>query len=187
MLTDIIGAVASGGLMPIFGALGGLVGGWLAKREQRKLLELTNSHEHRMADIDIRRDTLQYNHELLIADKNLEQSQAEGEIADDLRSADAFVESIKAEQHSHLGAFGNTIKSAIRPIITAALLWCTWMIYSELNTLVGGLEGLDPVMLQELFVYVVHAIIFLTITAVAWWFASRGDKAVKAIKGMMNG
>ncbi|MCP4487723.1 MAG: hypothetical protein GY820_10465 [Gammaproteobacteria bacterium] len=185
MLESIIGAVASGGAMNVFGAISGLIGGWLAKREQRKLVELVNVHEECMGEIDIRKDALAYKQALLLADKELAQTESEGRIADDLKSADAFLESVK-HSTSGGGKLGGALKSAVRPTITAVLLWCTWEIYTELNILVGGLRGLDAELLQELFIYVVHAIIFLTITATAWWFASRGDKAVKAINGMIN-
>jgi len=184
VITEIIGGVASGGLMNVFGAVSGLIGGWLAKIEQRKMLELVNTHEEKMADFDLKRDQIAYDHTLAVIDKQIDQAEAEGAIADDLRSADAFIESMKGE--SNLTGFGAAVKSAVRPLITGVLLWCTWVIYDQLNTLVGGLEGLDAELLQQLFIYVVQAILFLTITAVAWWFASRGDRAVKSIKGMMS-
>ena len=184
MLGELVDLFATGGVANIFGAVSGLIGGWLAKREQRKLLELENSHERYMADVDLKRDQLQYDQALAIMDKKVEQAQVEGQIQDDIRTADAFVASHKPNPFNKIG---NAIKSAVRPIITGILLWVTWQIYTETSALVGGLKGLDTVKLQELFVYIVHAIIFLTITAVSWWFASRGERAVKAIKGMMNG
>lgn len=183
MLGDLVDLFAGGGVMNIVGAISGLVGGWLAKREQRKLLTLENEHERYMADIDLKRDKLEHEQALAVMDKKVEQARVEGEIEDDIRAGDAFIESIKP---SKLTKFGEIVKSAMRPIITVALLWVTWTIYVQLEELMGGLEGLDPVQLQQLFVYVVHAIIFLTITAVSWWFASRGERAVKAIKGMMS-
>ena len=183
MLSTILDLFASGGVMNIFGALSGLVGGWLAKRELRKTMEVSNAHEQVMANIDLKRDELQYQQTLGIMDKKVELAQAEGQIQDDIRSADAFVESMKG---GRLSAFGEGVKSAVRPIITGVLLYVTWEIYNETSILIGGLDGLEVAKLQELFIYIVQAIIFLTITAVSWWFASRGDKAVKSIKSMMS-
>ncbi len=184
MIGDLVDLFAGGGLVNVFGAISGLVGGWLAKREQRKILTIENEHERYMADVDLKRDQLEHAQALAVLDKNIEQAKTEGEIAMDIKAGDAFIESQKP---SKLTKFGEIIKSAMRPVITVALLWVTWKIYDELQILMGGLKGLDPVQLQQLFVYVVHAIIFLTITAVSWWFASRGERAVKAIKGMMHG
>lgn len=180
MIETILAVMTSGG----FGAITGLIGGFLAKREQRKLLQLENEHARYMADIDLQRDQLQYQQELALADKRVEHAQIEGEIAADVASAQAFTIS---QQPSKLTKVGELAKTAMRPVITVVLLWVTWTIYSETSELIGGLEGLDAVQLQKLFVYIVHAIIFLTITAVSWWFASRGERAVKAIKGLMNG
>lgn len=182
MLGTILDIFTSGG----FGAITGLIGGWLAKREQRKLIELSNQHEQFMADHDMKRDKQGYDHALQLAEKGMQQTQLEGDIAEDVRSADAFVASVQSNRKSTGTWIGNALKSAVRPVLTAALLWVTWTIYSELSVLVGGLEGLDTATLEQLFVYVVHAIIFLTITAVAWWFASRGERAIKAIKSMIS-
>jgi hypothetical protein len=182
MFTTILGLFTSGG----FGAITGLIGGWLAKREQRKLLELNNDHDFRMANVDLKRDQLQFDHALAVVDKHIEKSQAEGEIATDVREADAFVESIQSEAKSTGTRVGDAIRSAIRPLLTGFLLFISWTIYSNLDTLVGGLQSLDKEVIEQLFVYVVHSILFLTITAVSWWFASRGEKSVAAIKSMMK-
>ena len=182
MFTTILGLFTSGG----FGAITGLIGGWLAKREQRKLIELTNDHDYRMAEVDLKRDELQYDHALATIDKNIEQSEAEGVIATDVRAADAFVESVSNATKTTGSRIGDALKSAVRPILTAFLLYISWTIYSNLDELVGGLKALDEEVIEQLFVYVVHSILFLTITAVSWWFASRGERSVAAIKSMMK-
>ena len=176
-MIEIIGA-----LNPVLGTVTGLLGGWLAKRERRKQMEMEFAHEEKMETMGLQRDQWAHEAALAMADKQVEAAQAEGAIQADIRAADAFGES----QKSGLTRFGEIIRSIVRPIITGVLLWCSWTIYSETEELVGGLEGLDPLVVQDLFVYIVHAIVFLTITAVSWWFASRGDRAVATIKGMIG-
>jgi len=183
MLELILEFFTSGG----FGAIVGLLGGYLTKREVRKLKELEFKHEQFLVDKDIERDNLYYSHAERVADKQMEYAQIEGQIADDIKSADAFIESIKSQKtHREEHWVLSTIKTLMRPILTCALLWISFSIYVRLEALVGGLESLDPKLMQELFIYVIHAIIFLTITAVAWWFASRGERAVESIRKMFN-
>lgn len=182
MITELLALFSGGAALNGVGALGGLLGGWLAKREQRKLLELTNDQERFMADIDLKRDTLEHQQALAVLDKKVEHAQAEGEIAADIKASEAFADSQKINPGTRVGAM---VKSAVRPVITGLLLYMTWDIYMTVYTLVDGFEGLSADVLQNLFVYIVHSIIFLTITATAWWFASRGEQAVKAIKSMI--
>lgn len=170
-------------LNPFLGTITGLVGGWLAKRERRKQMEMEFAHEEKMESFGLQRDQWAHEAALAMADKNIEAAEAEGAIQADIRAAEAFSESQKV---SKLTKFGEIVKTCVRPIISGVLMWCSWEIYVKTEALVGGLEGLDITVIQDLFVYIVHAIIFLTITAVSWWFASRGDQAVSVIKGMIN-
>jgi hypothetical protein len=183
MLTTLLGVLTSGG----FGAITGLIGGFMQKREQRKLLELSNAHDLAMANVDLQRDQAEREHALLVVEKNIEVARVEGEIAEDIRDADAFVESIRSADKPSGSHFMDAIKAAMRPLLTLLLMYITYDIYQQLNEIIGGLEKLDPKMVQELYVYVIHSIIFLTILAISWWFASRGEKAVAAIKGMIRG
>ena len=182
MIETILGVLTSGG----FGAITGLVGGFLAKREQRKLLELQNSHDLQMAEIDFKQSELEHKQALALVDKQVEIAQVEGAIQQDIKDAEAFIESQKSLTQPASHPFMEIGKSLIRPVLTIILLFVTWDIYTDLHEIVGGLEGLDSDHTQDLFIYVVHSIIFLTITAVSWWFASRGEKAVAAIKGMIK-
>lgn len=182
MLDAILGVMTSSGL----GAITGLIGGIWQKIEQRKLVKEENRHDEEMAQIDIQLQTMENEQAILMVDKQIEQAQAEGAIAVDIKDADAFVESIKAASKPTGNPWIDGIKTAVRPLLTAVLLYFSWDIYDQLRTIIGDLEGLDPKLTQELFIYVVHSIIFLTVTAVAWWFASRGEKAVAAIKGMIG-
>jgi len=182
MLEGILGLMTSSGL----GAITGLIGGIWQKVEQRKLVKEENRHAEEMAQIDIQLQQMENEQAVLMVDKQIEQAQAEGAIAVDIKDADAFVESMKAASKPSGNPWIDGVKTAVRPVLTGVLLYFSWDIYDQLGTIIGGLEKLDPLMAQELYVYVVHSLIFLTVTAVAWWFASRGEKAVAAIKGMIG-
>ena len=188
MLETILGVLASPGL----GAITGLFGGWMTKRENRKNKEMEFAHEEKMANIDKERDAADHAHDIALLDKKSELSLTEGQIQADLletkgdieldkAAADAFADS----QVSKVPAM-EYVKAAVRPIITAILLYYAWDIYSRLTELTGGLENMDKGTVENLYVYVVHAIIYLAVTAVMWWFASRGDRAIDKIKGMFR-
>lgn len=181
MLDTILNLATSGG----FGVITGILGGLISKWHNYQMSKLQFSHDEYMGELDMKRDQMQFDHTIALADKKIEQSQIEGEIASDIRAADAFVESQKPSGVGWGAQVWELVKSVVRPALTAALLWISWSIYQDLNRIVGGLEALDPTKAEDLFIYVVHAIVFLTITAVAWWFASRGDRAVKAIKSLL--
>jgi len=188
MLETILGVLASPGL----GAITGLFGGWMTKRENRKNKEMEFAHEEKMANIDKERDAADHAHDIALLDKKSELSLTEGQIEADLietkgdievdkSAADAFALS----QVSKIPAM-EYVKAAVRPTITAILLYYAWDIYATLTELTGGLDKIDKAILVDLYVYVIHAIIYLAVTAVMWWFASRGDKAIDKIKGMFH-
>lgn len=182
MLETVLGIFTSGG----FGAITGLIGGFMQKREQRKILELENQHERDMAAIDVQMQQMENEQALLMVEKKIDLAQAEGEIAVDLKDADAFVESVKHASKPTGNPILDGVKTVMRPLITIVLLYFAWDIYNQLDTIIGGLEALDKTKLEDLYIYVIHSIIFLAITATTWWFASRGEKAVAAIKGMIG-
>lgn len=182
MLETVLGIFTSGG----FGAITGLIGGFMQKREQRKILELENAHAEKMMEHDISMQRLENEQAVLLVEKKIDLAQAEGEIEVDVREADAFVESVRQANKPTGNPWLDGIKTAMRPLITIVLLYFSWDIYNQLDNIIGGLEALDPEKLEDLYIYVIHAIIFLTITATTWWFASRGEKAVAAIKGMIG-
>jgi hypothetical protein len=77
------------------------------------------------------------------------------------------------ESQKTTSRFGDAIKSAFRPIITAILLYQMYRILTSMEAITGGLESLPIEITLELYKDVVLNIISLTSTSVSWWFASR--------------
>lgn len=125
------------------GAITGGIFGWLNRREDRKARRADQEHAR----------------EMLTAQSHADIQSSE---------ARAFEES-----HKTLGAVGGAIKSAVRPIITGALLFMTYRILVELETITGGIGSLPPDEATQLYRDITLNIISLTATAVSWWFASR--------------
>ena len=82
--------------------------------------------------------------------------------------ARAFEESQKT-----VGSVGSAIKSAVRPVITAVLLYQTYVILTGLESIVGGIEALGDGEALQLYRDIVLNIISLTATSVSWWFGAR--------------
>lgn len=125
------------------GAIVGGVFGWLNRREDRKARQADQQHERDMVGLRA----------------NADQQTSE---------ARAFEESQKG-----WGAFGDAIRSIVRPIITGVLLFMVYDIHAKLDAVTGGIEALPAAEAAELYRQIVLNIICLASTAVGWWFASR--------------
>ena len=125
------------------GAITGGIFGWLNRREDRKMRRADQEHEQIMIE---------------------KQSRAEVQSSE----ARAFEES-----HKTVSAVGGAIKSAVRPVITGALLFMTYRILMELEAITGGIANLPQDEAVKLYRDITLNIISLTATAVSWWFASR--------------
>ena len=156
-----------------FGAVTGLIGGWLAKREARKMAELNFSHEENMAKYAAAEAKEERIQALALGEQNQKLAEIEGAQRVEEKTVDAFAASIKAQAAPVGNPKLDFILRLVRPLITASLLWMMYGIYTKLDNLTGGLEKLSPDQQLALYMTVVDAIIFLTTTAVGWWFASR--------------
>lgn len=132
-----------------FGSVIGGVFGWLNRKEDRKDRE--SEREFKLSMVQANANASQQTSEAL-----------------------AFEESQKTKSK-----FGDAVKSAVRPLITGALLWQTYIILTSLEAITGGLDSLPVAMTVDLYRDIVLNIISLTATAVSWWFASRPSNRAK--------
>ena len=174
---EFLTSLLDGGVTSILGAGIGLVGGWLAKREARKMKQLDHAHEIEMADIDLKSQRLEQDHTLAVADKQIDIAKAEGQIAINAGELDAFNETIKQQGKMTGHLFFDGLKSSIRPLLTLILLGQLFYLQYQLNNLMGGLKALPQDQLMAMFLRIVESIIFLATTATGWWFASRRGQA----------
>ena len=132
-----------------FGSVVGGLFGWLNRREDRKTRDKDQQHELAMVQ----------------ANANADQQASE---------ARAFEHSQKVDP-----SVGGIIKSAVRPVITAALMYMVYNILIELQQINGGIESLPANELAQLYRDIILNIICLASTAVNWWFASRPTAITK--------
>lgn len=126
------------------GSIIGGIFGLLGRKEERKAREADNKFK-------------------------LESMRLGGDIAIETADAEAFKESQKT-----LSKFGDAVKSAVRPIITAILLWQVYIILTSLEQITGGLESLPADLTIDLYRDIVLNVISLSSLSVSWWFAARG-------------
>lgn len=168
-MSALLGIFTSGG----FGAVTGLIGGWLAKRETRKSLELQYNHEQAMRTLQVQEAKAEREQALALGDQNMQLTEVEGQQRVEEKTVDAFKSSIESQGKSTGNASLDFVLRLIRPLITAWLLYMMAGIYGKLEQLTGGLKDLPVPDQVALYMTIVDAIIFLTTVAVGWWFASR--------------
>lgn len=175
-MTFLADIFASSGL----GAVVGLLGSWLTKREERRNLELKLAHESKMADIRKEEAAFEFSHELAMADKQVERAEIEGRIASDVEEMAAFRDGLKEQQLIYRIKWVDAIRGLMRPVITVYLLVLATAVTVKIGSLTGGLETLEKDMMASLYSDTIGQILFLVTTAVTWWFGSRPSSGRKA-------
>ena len=162
MLATITALLSSSGL----GAILGVAGSWLTKREERALAKDRFKHEEAMSALAIQE--LEKESEL-----NIQMAEVEGAIAADIQAGEAFQESLKEQSMTYGSRFVNSVRGLMRPGITIFLLGVATWLTVNVYQLAGGLEAMPEQQVMDLFTEIVAQILFLTTTAVTWWFGSR--------------
>lgn len=156
-----------------FGTIVGLLGSYMTKREERLSEEIKIRGQQELAQLRLKEQELEQSHELGMADKQMQRAEVEGALKIGEVEAGAFVASV-AESSRNIGiTIVDAIRGLMRPIITIYLLAVATYLTYKLNQLVGGLAALPQDDAFELYTSVIGQIIFLTATAVTWWFGSR--------------
>lgn len=165
-LLSILTSTGAGGII-------GVVGSWLTKREERKNIQLQFERDVKLAEIRKDEAKIEADHELALADKQIERAQVEGSVAIDQAEVEAFTEGLKEQSKTYGIKAVDGIRGLMRPIITVYLLIIATLLTLKINQLVGGLDSLEMSELKGIYDNVINQMLFLTATAVTWWFGSR--------------
>lgn len=146
---------------PVLGGITGVIGTYLQKKEELKLIKEKNDHEFNMTKV--------------LSENRIKETQAKSEADDKRLEGEAFL----ASQGDNKLEMGATIRSAARVVITAYLLvLVTWIGY-EVNNHLGGLSALPEKDLLEIGKHLVASVLYLSTTAVVWWFGQRPTSTFK--------
>lgn len=156
------------------GGIIGVIGSWLTKREERKNSQLKLDYEIKMAEIRREEAKAEAEHELAMADKQMERAQVEGNIAIGEAELNAFQEGLREQSKTYGIKIVDSIRGLMRPVITLYLLIIATLLMVKIHELVGGMENaFSPEELIKTYKAVIDQLLFLTATAVTWWFGSR--------------
>lgn len=175
-LVDLLTTTSTGGII-------GVLGSWLTKREERKNLQLKYDHDLKMSEIRKEEAKIEAEHELAMADKQVERAQVEGELAIGEVEMKAFTEGLKEQSKTYGIRLVDSVRGLMRPLITVYLLVIATFIMIQIHNLVGGfdtvicgpnsVESCNPDTAINTYKSVIDQVLFLTATAVTWWFGSR--------------
>lgn len=193
----LVGLLGTGGLGPVLSGVSGLIGGWLTKRENRKMAEINNAHDLNMAEVDARAAEFEFNASISLAEKQIDLTQTEGDVEQDIieaqavadverEEASAFTYGIREATKPTGYAFVDKFRALTRPLLTWFLFIFVVVIFGVLQAKVGNIVAEDTELLVKLYVYLVQSTIYLFIMAVSWWFMSRGEKSAKVIRNLVN-
>ena len=183
MITSVLsffGSAAFGGLTGLFGVIAGKVGDYFTLKQK-------NAFDLAMRDKDMEIAKIEADKEVTIAQDT---NNANREIAES-KVQEASYESDKAEYLTHdviehappwaqgiisvaLG-FVDFVRGMTRPSITLYLCVLTTLMYLQMKAIVtlSGQQAFTPADAVKVIVLIVDAAIYLTSTAVTWWFGSR--------------
>jgi len=158
-IIQVLSSAAGGGVL-------GLVGSYFKSRQEWKGRELEIKHSLAMRKLD--REDIKLEAELQFRRVGLE-----SEIQADINAGKLQEVSYNADEAKYGGGIVDAVRGLMRPLITTYLLVYSSFLGYKLHELLGGLDSLPEVKLFELYMTLVTAAIFLTTTAVTWWFGSR--------------
>ncbi|TDO96703.1 hypothetical protein [Marinomonas balearica] len=173
MLDMIIGVFSSSGI----GAIVGLVGSWLTKKEERRNMEISLSHEKEMYHL---KSTLQRHEseiQLKLAEQGLEIQREKNDTEVELKELSAFETSQRLNQPL-TNRFAELIRGLMRPVITLYLLTIATYIALHISAYLGDIAMfLQKEDMVSMYRDMLDKVMFLTTTAVTWWFGSRPGNA----------
>jgi len=169
MLEILAGIVSSSGL----GAVIGLIGSWITKKEERKNLELTLSHEKEMYHLQSALQRHQSETQLKLAENGLVIQSGKNNTTLELKALNAFEVSQRSNRPL-ANRFAEMVRGLMRPIITLYLLTIATLIALHISAYVGDVSMfLEKQDLFNMYQNTLDKLMFLTTTAVTWWFGSR--------------
>ena len=169
-LGDAVSAIVSGGAT-------GILGSAISVFAKYKLQKLQNDFE--LAKISAETEQIRMESERQIAVANIEAKVKEDQSADDLMEASYSTDKAtyatgEEARNSKLFIFLDFFRGMIRPSATTYLVGLsTWITLKAFNILNGLQNAITPDQALALVQQAVLIILYLTATAVLWWFGTR--------------
>ena len=186
---EALGAAASGGITGLLGGLVNVVGDYFKAREN-------NRHDEAMADKDITITELESKRDVSVA-------KLEAEAEETKQDAQLMAKSYEADKRRYLSKSGmkdrgwvsslvvflmgfvDFVRGMTRPVLTGYMCYVTTLIYFKTQEVTGS--HINEETAGELMRVVTVGMVYLTMTAVGWWFGSRSKVQLPGPRGKRTG
>ena len=173
-IAEIFGAIFGGGATGLFGSLINSLGDYFKQKQKYR-------HEERMAEIETRHLEMEINRDVIVSKQ---EAAAKMEVA----AADTQAASYRADSRNYLPAEAvksstaiawmmaivDFLRGAVRPVLTLYLSIVAYLLYLHTSkVLEASGTGMTPDQAYELTKIIILGLLYLTFTAVGWWFGSR--------------
>lgn len=169
-ILSLLGSATGGGLL-------GIAGNFLKGRAEIKGKKLDYEHERGMRSLDmaeLKMEATLKNQQISLENTGkLALANVEADRAKDVAAAELQQASYSADKAQYGGGFVDKWRGSMRPGMTMYLLVLMTYIACQINGIVGGVDQLGTEQIWGLYENLINSIVFLTTTAVTWWFGSR--------------
>ena len=159
MILESIASVLGGGVTGVVGAMASHVADFFKQKE-------ANKHEREMAELSLKERAMEFEQQAKIAT-------VEAEKVTTLAAENSFQASFAADKASYGIWFVDLIRGLIRPGLTIYLIVLTNLIVAKIAFLESVMASLEQAQAFGLISDIINSILYLTTTAVLWWFGSR--------------
>jgi len=182
-MLEIIGAIFGGGATGLLGSIINSVGDYFKMKAQNKHEEFMAKIETRHLEMEIKRDVTIAKQEatarMEVADAETQAASYEGD-----KRAYLPAEAVKSNTGiAWLMALVDFFRGLVRPVLTVYLSVVVYLIYMQTKEITDATVGgaMTPDQAYELMKTITLGLLYLTFTAVGWWFGSRSkfDKIAK--------
>lgn len=173
-IAEALGAIFGGGLTGLLGSLVNTIGDYFKAKQQY-------AHDEKMAEIETKHLEMEINRDVIVAkeEATARMEEAEARVQEASYEADErkYLPSSAVKQHIVvviLMAIVDFVRGMTRPGLTIYLCIVTTWLASMVFKIWGASGGtLDQEQAFELIQIIVLGILYVTFTAIGWWFGSR--------------
>jgi len=182
-----IGGVVSGGLTGLIGIGVQRVFEYKSKQLDVQIQAQQQAHEVAMKEADAKIMAQEW-----AARTQVAQIQATAQV--DAEDAKGFSAALTSEPQRYADAtklnsaqewimvFLDFVRGMVRPTLTLYLCVLTTLIYFQARQLIGSTQGLTVEQAVGLVTYIVNTVLYLTVTAVTFWFGTRNKERAPKLK-----
>ena len=177
--------IGTGGIATIVQNIFGGISSWITEWQKRKTLELAHQQEMIMADKQI--EVMRVEGEVKVQEARENRAMAEITIEGQnyqqslLHDSATYSRGKEKTWADFLLVVADAIRGITRPTMTVFLCWITWSTYQHFTAYLATTN--IPVSVDtanEMLRYIVTNTVFMSSTAVGWWFSSRPANKTKA-------